>query len=157
MPKRALLVVLAIGLFALGIGTRQTGRESDLGGQTRPYGRLASKAKAPALTGPEWTIHPMTVADRAGALISTSLFQSFTGSLDLAQKREVAEILALYRANELALESQTGADEQFLHIHAQLLQDTLAQLRARLPESGWKMFIRSGLISGIDDADDGST
>jgi hypothetical protein len=99
----------------------------------------------------------MTVAERASALTSTPVFQSFAGSLEIAQRDVVARILALYRANDLAIQSQAVSDDQRLRMHTQLLQDTLAQLRARLPEPAWKRFLHSGLIPDIADTEKAST
>lgn len=66
--------------------------------------------------------------------------------LDPAQRISVARTLALYFENDASLQATAEGTEQLSSMHKQLLGDTVAHLRAQLPESSWDAFTRSGLL-----------
>jgi hypothetical protein len=81
-------------------------------------------------------------------IASSEAFTAFAvgARLDQAQRISVARTLALYLENDASLQATAEGTEQLSSMHKQLLGDTVAQLRARLPEASWDAFTRSGLL-----------
>jgi len=74
-------------------------------------------------------------------------FVAFADSahLDRARRIEVARTLALYGENEASLRA-TSRGSELDDMHQQLLRDTVAHVRAQIPDSAWDAFTRSGLL-----------
>lgn len=69
--------------------------------------------------------------------------------LDPTQRIAVARTLALYFENDASLQATANGTDPLSSMHKQLLGDTVAHLRAQLPESSWDAFTRSGLLPDV--------
>ncbi|SRR6266542_3521397 len=91
------------------------------------------------------------LANRSERLAESAPFRDFAekAQLDERQRRTIAHILALYYENKAALEATASEDDHATSMYQQLLGDTVAQLRARLSDSAWDAFARSGLLADV--------
>jgi len=100
--------------------------------------------------------HVQSLAEREDELQRSEAFQQVSAALAPLQRREIARLVALYERNVTSIlttaQSESAADD----MRRQLLADTLAQLRVRLPDSAWAAFLRSRLINDAHDAGQGA-
>lgn len=59
----------------------------------------------------------------------------------------VARTLALYGENDASARETAKTPQDLASVHAQLLRDTVVQIRIEMPASAWDGFTQSGLLS----------
>jgi hypothetical protein len=67
--------------------------------------------------------------------------------LEADEARSIAHILEVHGRSQSSLEAALAGDEQLATLKEQILSDTVAQLRTRIPDSAWDDFAHSGLLA----------
>lgn len=93
---------------------------------------------------------PLLTADTQ-RVYESQKFVAFADSahLDRGQRIQVARTLALYGENEESLRATPRGSEELNDMHQQLLRDTVAHVRAQMPDAAWTAFTRSGLLPEV--------